>query len=54
MTKDLQHAVLCSHATCLIFTRDTAFFNSTNAALCKVIYKDKTLTLRELRYEDNF
>ena len=54
MTKELQRAVLQSHATCLIFVRDTTFFNSTNAALCKVVYKDKTLTLRELRYEDNF
>lgn len=54
MSKELQHAILNNTATCLIYTRDTRFFNITNSALCVVRYVGKELSIREFRYEDNF
>lgn len=54
MSSELQRALLNNAATCLIFTRDTRFFNITNSALCIVNYEGKELSIREIRYEDNF
>lgn len=50
MTKELQQAILCNNVICLIFTRDTRFFNISNSALCVVEYSGKELSISGFNY----
>lgn len=54
MSEELKNAVISSEATCLIFTRDTRFFNVMNSGICVVSYDGKQLQIREVRCDDYF